>query len=147
MADNPNVTDPAGQLPVGPDRADGYNGNLGTASGAGQIITNDSYGQNNIAIQERPDSPQFELGEQETCVHTWDMSYDEAMTRKEYYGRGSILTDSNNDFWRVLSCSVKTVSGYAKPVQFSVASESLSTNLPPDQFEINPIELGINIIK
>jgi len=147
MANNPNVTDPAGQLPAGPDRADGYNGNLGTASGAGQIITNDSDGQDNIKIQECPDSPQFELAEQETCVHTWDMSYDEAMTRKEYYGRGTVIEDSNNDFWRVLSCTIRTVKGYAAPVKFSVASESLSSNLPPDQFEINPVELGINIIK
>lgn len=144
MADSP---DSLGQLPVGPDRADGYGQNLGTATGAGQLVYNDSFGGTTIEIQERPDSPQFELAEQETCVHTWSMAYDEAMTRKEYYGRGTVLEDSNGDFWRVLSCSIKTVSGYAKPVLFSVSSESLSSNLPPDQFEFNPVELGINIIK
>ena len=141
------MSDPNGQLPAGPDRADGSIGQFGVASDANQTVINDSQGNNTFEINELPNSPQFELAEQETCVHTWRMSYDEAITRKEYYGRGTVLSDSNGDFWRVLSCSVNTQSGYAKPVLFSVASESLSSNLPPDRFEINPVELGINIIK
>ena len=62
MADSDTpASDPLGQLPVGPDRADGYGTNFGVASGAGQIITNDSQGDDNIEINELPDSPQFEL--------------------------------------------------------------------------------------
>ena len=141
------MSDPNGQLPAGPDRADGSEGQFGVASDANQTVINDSQGNNTFEINELPDSPQFELAEQETCVHTWRMSYDEAITRKEYYGRGTVLEDSNGDYWRVLSCSIKTQAGYAKPVLFSVASESLSSNLPPDRFSINPVELGINIIK
>jgi hypothetical protein len=135
------------QLPAGPDRADGVDSAHGTPTAAGQVIQNDSGGNADIEIQELPDSPEVEVSEQETWVHRWNMSYDEAMNRKEYYPRGAILFDNNGDIYRALSCSVKPNKGRASAVRFTVSSESLSANLPPDQFEINPVELGINIIK
>lgn len=139
--------DPFGQLPAGPDRADGSSGQYGTASGDGQIVKWLQPGASDIPIEELADSPEIEIGEQETTVHRWQMSYNEAITRKEYYARGVILTDSNGDNYRVLTSKVQPTKGYAGPTIFTVSSESLSANLPPDQFEINPIELGVNIIK
>jgi hypothetical protein len=143
-----------GQLPNGFDRADGLNGRVGTPvpEGVGQIQS--SAGLNYIPIEELPDSPKVERAEQATIVHQFRMSLYEAGNQIQYYGRGTILTDSAGNVTRVLSASFNpdgTPSGattpYMIPVIFTIISESISFDTPPDEISCTEVELGINIIQ
>lgn len=135
-------------LPSGLDRADGLLGRPGTPTPAALIKAN-SYGRKsgiaNVPTEEFPDSPEIERAEQATFTHRYRMSWNNALTHLATIGRGKIETDSYGNVTKVLSCSVKRVNpGVA---ELTKVSEAVSFDAPPDQFQITPVELGVNIIK
>lgn len=132
----------SGQLPSGPSDL----GSLGTATLPGQIVISSADGDGIIPINELPDSPEVECGEQETIKRRFSMNWDEACTQQLFLKRGTILgPDSNGEYSRVQTCTKQRQSGGRAIL--TIISESLSTDTPPDVFEVNPVDLGINIIK
>lgn len=138
-------------LPIGFDRADGSGGRPGTPTPFANLTFNGrAYnGESAIAaavgLQELPDSPEIERAEQCTGNHKFRMPWVEGINRLTFIGRGSIFTDSGGLVWRVLSAKLKRERGGMCSLE--TTSESVSFDSPPDEFQITPVELGINIIK
>ncbi len=135
-------------LPWGFDRADGLEGRAGTATPSGAIVIQGGGGVTNIddmALEELPDSPEIERAEQATITKTYRMSWNEALTRISFLGRGSLVYDSFGNLYLVLSAHIKHEQGGTGLL--TVVMESKSFDSPPDEFSIVPVELGINIIK
>jgi hypothetical protein len=140
-------------LPVGIDRAEGYplpsqptgsGGNytvVGTAIPTGAIQT----WNGGMDIQEPTGSPVIERAEQCTCSHKLNMSYDEGLYYFGQIGRGVVVTDTGGNIWRVLSSSITNLSG--NRCEFSYVMESISFDSPPDDFNIEPVSLDLNIVK
>ena len=136
------------ELPNGLDRADGLDGRLGTDYIDGQILAQDETGDidiQDIPIEELDDSPEIERGEQGTVTHTFRMGWDEALQRIQTLGRGTVLTDASGNITKVLSAKVK----HLKPDLglITIIAESLSFDLPPDEFNVVPVKLDIPLLK
>jgi len=136
------------ELELGFDRADGLSGRNGTATPSG-AVTARAGGQNiavaDIPIEELPDSPTVERAEQATLTHRFRMSWEEALTQIQFLGRGLVREDSLGNVFKLLSASIQHEQG--NKCVLTTVDESLSFDSPPDQFQITPVELGINIIK
>lgn len=121
---------------------------IGTPTPANSINVASSNGASsldNIQVEEDPNSPEIERAEQATFTHTFTMSWGQAINELTYLNRGSIWQDSNGLWFKVLSTRLSRIRpGYARLV---VTSESISFDSPPDEFQIIPVELGINILK
>lgn len=140
-------------IPSGLDRADGLGGRLGVASPDGAIRVQSRDPVTGAAlyddIEQSPvqEYPGYELerAEQATISRMLHMGFDEAITRSLVMGRGTIRTDSFGNITKILSCKVtREAGGYAK---MAVVEEGLSFDSPPDQFSLQPVELGVDIIK
>lgn len=142
----PNSTLTLDNLPQGVDRADGLGGRLGTATINLSVSTPDGGDTIDfIPINEAPDSPTIERAEQATCTHKYTLSYNEGINRLNIYGRGTLVRDSFYNYWRVLSTSLQRVRGDS--ALLTVTVESVSFDNPPDEFQITPVKLGIDILK
>lgn len=140
-------------LPVGFDRADGQDGRIGTPVDAscvrvqvpgmavGEVVNIDG-----IPINEDHDSPTIERAEQCTVVHRFTMSFDVGLTLIGTIGRGSLAEDSYGNLFFVLSARLSRNNG-AGTATLEVVTEGKSFDSPPDEFNVVPVELGINIIK
>ena len=140
-------------LPVGFDRADGQTslpaqeqfsaGTAGTPTPSGHLLV---YGGGNDRIEEYPDSPEIERAEQATFMHRLKCaSWNTAVNFISALGRGTFLTDSYGETWRVLSSKIQSQRGGTADI--SVTAESISFDSPPDEFSIVPVELNIDIMK
>jgi len=150
---------PSKPLPFGFDRADGTSslpsqtnglpgGTAGTASPAGSVISSGKVA--NFAgfpyyAEEEPDSPEIERAEQATAMHRFRMAWNSAVSFLSVLGRGTFVTDSAGNRWRILSSKIQSQRGGMATL--SVTSEALSFDSPPDEFQIVPIELGVDILK
>lgn len=135
-------------LPAGFDRADGLNGRLGTPTPAGAInadTVNGTGSVDDIPIEELPDSPTMERAEQATFTHRFRMSLVEATNRLLGLGMGTIRVDSYGNLFKVLSATITPERGGTAIL--TVIEEAASFDSPPDDFSIEPVELGVNIIK
>ena len=144
-------------LPAGLDRADGVPRTIpgtqltvthGTATPDGAIMVQTPGGTNtaeSIPLEEMPDSPQLERAEQATITHRYTMSYERAVNEIQFLGRGTVRVDSYGFYWKVVSATIEKISSVV--AKMTVVEESISFDSPPDQFQIVPVELGINIIK
>ena len=130
-------------LPSGLDRADGEGGRPGVPSAAGQVIT-DSGGEAAARWSEMPDSPEIERAEQGTIVHRYRGSYAEAVARINVTGRGLVRTDSYGIKTKLLSCTMKRLDGVN--AELTTVEEGVSFDPPPDEFSIEPVELGNSIL-
>ena len=137
------------RLPAGIDWADGLNGNFGTASPAASVKATSNAGANStldsIAVEESPDSPTIERAEQATVTHTFILPYNQALNRLAIYGRGSLRADSVGNYYRTLSSSVTKLRG--NMARLNIVSEAITYDNPPDEFQITPVELGVDILK
>lgn len=138
------MPNPSG-LTIGFDWADGIDGRIGTKTPDGALIRFTPLTDNEQPIEEMEDSPELERGEQATCTHRWTMSYDTAKQQIVFYGRGTVVTDSYGNIFKVLTSKIQR-NGRAGAT-FTMVSESVSFDTPPDEFQIVPVELGVNIIK
>jgi hypothetical protein len=136
------VGSPSGQIPSFFDRSiGGIFGGTPTPVGARQVLQQDL-----VTWEEDPDSPQIEFAEQGTIRHSFKTDYQTALGFALNNKRGTILTDSNNNVSRVLSCSLNYLKG--DMCQVVVVAESLMTvDLPPQEFSIEPIEFNPSIEK
>lgn len=135
-------------IETGFDRADGLAGRNGTPTPAGAITAR--YNGNDVEvsalpIEELADSPTIERAEQGTITKKFRMPYTEALTQIQWLGRGLVREDSLGNVFKLLSATITHESG--DKCVLTTVDESLSFDSPPDQFQIIPVELGINIIK
>jgi len=137
------------ELETGFDRADGLSGRNGTATASGLVTARaggvELAGSAYIPLEELADSPTIERAEQGTITHKFRMSREEAYTRIQYLGRGLVRQDSFGNVFKLLSATISGETG--DKCILTTVDESLSFDSPPDQFQIVPVELGINIIK
>jgi len=138
-----DTADGSTPLPAQPYGAGGGSRLVGTADPVGMLqVFGDDDGTN---VQEPPGSPELERVEQATFRHTFRTTYNNALALIEGLGRGTFVSDRGGRIWRILSSNItKGRAGYA---ELSVVAESISFDSPPDDFQIIPVELGINIIK
>lgn len=148
MPNVPNNTPIVDNLAHGFDRNDGTGGKGGTPTKAGQINVHTANGVvivSDIPVEELEDSPIIERAEQCTATHHFRMSDVEATNRLNIYSRGALLSDSYGNYFRVL-CTTKQRQKAGKAL-LSVVSESISFDVPPDEYNLKPVKLGLDIMK
>lgn len=134
------------EIPNGFSRADGLSGRPGTTTPANAIRAQHAEGDavDEIVLQEQPDSPEIERAEQSTISHTMTLPYGDALTRLTFLGRGTLMEDEYGNESIVLSSRVTHQKGGM--ALLTVVGRALF-DPPPDEFNLTPVELGINIIK
>lgn len=141
-----NTLTPDTVIAHGLDRNDGTLGHGGVESEEFQIVANG--GGNDVSvltINELPDSPVFERAEQGTMTHHYEGPYLLLRAEESIYGRGTLTTDSFGNYYRVLSCSTQPTKGGMGLM--TIVSESISFDAPPDEFNCQPVRLGLDILK
>ena len=146
--------------PIGVDRADGsqfVNGfSIGTPSANGSIIMANSYGStsnignssgSSFVFEEDPESPEIERGEQCTCRHTFYCDFNTYWGIINGFGRGTIVMDTHNNIWKVLTCTGQPMRGSPFKYRVVLVEESVSFDTPPDKFRIEAIELNPDLTK
>jgi len=141
-------------IPTGFDRADGVTGlpaqpkgdnsgnrTCGTPNPYGGLLTFGENGQ----VEEEVDSPEIERAEQATFQHRLKASWATCVNLITFLGRGTFLKDSFGNTWRVLSSKIQSARGGRGTL--SITAESISFDNPPDDFQMIPVELGIDILK
>jgi len=150
------------RLPFGFDKADGVTpiplqpkGSVGSFEPVGTPnptdglqVYNDPDGTN---IQGGTDEVEIERAEQATSQHLFRTTYENAVSLLSVMGRGTFVEDSGTftngvrTIWRILSSKLKSIrGGYA---EISTVAESISFDSPPDDYQMIPVELGIDILK
>lgn len=99
-----------------------------------------------IALEEDVDSPTVERGIQATAQHKFTVTYyQNAVNLAAVMPMGTIIQDSSGNIWRLLTTTAQSdVGGKGKLI---TVSESVSFDTPPDDFQINTVDLGLDIIK
>jgi hypothetical protein len=123
-------------------------GKAGTPNLPGQLILSsqaDVDDIDGIPIEEFDDSPTFERAEQMTVTHNQRLSYLEGLIRMSVYGRGGLVDDAGGNLYRLLSTSLQYQKG-SRSILKTIA-ESISFDVPPDEFQMNPTRLGLDIMK
>jgi len=154
----------AWRLPVGFDAADGTTpvplqpvGSGGASAPVGvPIPANDLTLNGNNAdvdpngnactIAQPPEGlPEVERAEQATFSSTVRMIASAAFNFINLIGRGAFVQDSKGAIWRILSAKMKGERGGTATV--TLVGESISFDSPPDDYQMIPVELGIDILK
>ncbi len=135
-------------LPSGFDRADG-----GVTTDFGTFTPDILVGMNNsnnsfIIFEEASDSPIVEFGEQCTITHKFYVDYLSGRVIQASYPRGRILYDNavgpfGPNVSRVLSTTLQPISKTNTLVcLLTVISEAQSFANPPDEFDVEVVELN-----
>lgn len=135
--------------PSGFDRASGLDGFPGTPTpdsviqvsvGDKTFDINTTLDGTNTFFEEYPDSPEIERAEQATITHRYCCDYNTAIELATSISRGQLLMDSGGNITRVLSCKLNfKKGGFA---DFTVVSEGVSFDVPPDEFSVETTELN-----
>ena len=96
-------------------------------------------------IEEPPGSPVIDGAEQCTCSHTLVMSYYQAQLYFAVMPRGTVVNDTGGNIWRVLSRSIKRTQMLM--AEYSYVMESISFDTPPDEFDLQDVDLDLDITK
>ncbi len=118
---------------------------LGTPPPVGSVLITDTSGTTIITLQEDSNSPTIERGIQCTAQHRFTMGYSNAVGLSENLPMGTIIQDSAGNIWRLLTSTIESLS--AERATLITVSESVSFDTPPDEFQVNTVDLGIDIIK
>lgn len=145
-------------LPFGFDRGDGVtilppsvdgstlvSGTFGTPTPPSVLLIQSANGSDVMSLEEDPESPTIERAEQATSLHSFTMSYQAALMYIGVISRGLLAQDSGGNLWRVLSASIQAQRGGKATLK--VACESVSFDTPPDDFQVNTVDMGIDILK
>ena len=121
---------------------------VGTATPASLVKVSAANGGvtiNGIQVEELDDSPELERAEQATLTKRFRMPYNMGQQLIQFMARGTILQDNEGNKVRIMASTIRK----EKPnmCTITIISEGLSFDLPPDEFSIEPIELGVDIIK
>lgn len=122
------------------DRADG---SLGVGTATPSLARQSRPG--GFFLEEDPNSPSIERGEQATIVHTFNCDESTGQTLIQGLSRGLIQTDNFGNVTRILSALLTRNRG--DTWKLVVTSESLSFDNPPDDFEVSVMELNPAIEK
>jgi hypothetical protein len=126
-------------LPSCLDRADGQDGRPGTPDPVNAVIVH-TPDQSGIILEEAATSPEIERAEQGTVRHIFRMDSATANLYIKAYGRGKFLMDSEGNVTRVVSAALAQKKG--NYTEFSVTEESISFDNPPDEFEVDEVEMN-----
>jgi len=127
------------------DRADGITNALGTPTPNGAILSNysDTIRSRGYLFEEASDSPTIEFGEQCTIVHKYFVDRQTGVTLQIGYQRSKIMVDSAGNLTRVLSTTLVPIPKTNGLVNvFTVTSEAKSFANPPDEFDIEVVEIN-----
>ncbi len=148
--DNPIVPN-LSWLPFGFSWADGTHlgsadFNVGTPTPPWAIVQQGGNGDGSY-FEELPDSPKFSRGEQMTCVHTWECDQVTASVIMSVCPRGTVFIDTFDPLskWKVLETSSNRKTPNTWVVQ--IISESITFDLPPDEFSIEVVEFNPSLTK
>lgn len=142
---------PLTPLPVFLDLADGTGApgtptSLGTKNPLGSFIVDGPNGASDYVLQESSESPTWERAEQSTVTKAFtEVPKNDGFTYMQGLGRGVLQTDNENNQFTILSSQFKRSRGNKWGI--SIVSESRSFDVPPDEFQIVPVELGLDILK
>lgn len=152
-----NWADGTTVLRVQPNGASGTPTIVGTPLPTGQV---EMYygGLPSDLIQEMDGSPEIERAEQCTCRHELKMPYTTGISYWSVMGRGTMVTDTAGNIWRILSCNIKRLNepcvigvAFSQTAtvwcNFSYVAESISFDSPPDDFDVQEVSLDLDIIK
>jgi hypothetical protein len=103
------------------------------------------FANSQFPIEEGPGSPHSERAEQYTCEHTLTMSWLDTGSYLSVMPRGTVVTDTAGVVWKILSCDNEPLNGTLGRLHYVM--ECISGDTPPDEFEIIPSSLDLNIIK
>jgi len=145
-------------LPTGGyDRADGVRilpsqqggnfplGKVGTPTPYGDLQVFSQNGAGYYSVEQDPEYPMMERAEQATFQQRLKMSFEQAYDCISYLPRGTFFQDSSRNIWRLLSSKIQAARGGMASLEYT--AESISFDTPPDEFQIVPVELGIDILK
>jgi len=149
-------------LPVGFDRADGKfqlppqpigsagtSSTVGTPTPYGAIVIQSPNGGTDYETEELTESPEIERAEQATFTHRLTMSWRNAVQFIGMLARGTFVQDSGqygtSTIWRILSSRIRSLRG--DKAELSYVAESISFDSPPDEYQMIPTDLSIDIIK
>lgn len=116
----------------------------GTPTPSGNIVQSGNIFSLNT-FEEYADSPEIERAEQCTVQHRLKTTWANAQTAIQGLGRGTVVNDSAGNTYRILSSKIQSEKGGLATI--SITSESISFDSPPDEFQIVPVELGVDIMK
>lgn len=125
--------------PSGFDWADG-SGGIGTATASGQLNIRPDTG---FVFEELSTSPQIELGEQATITHTFKCDYLTATILVKGWARGTVFVDSGGYETKVLTTTLTKQPGNMATV--SMVAEGINFDNPPDEFEMDIVEINPEI--
>jgi hypothetical protein len=131
-------------LPAQPYQSGGTPLIVGTPLPTAQVEIFGGYNDGTF-LEEQPGSPRIERAEQCTCEHTIELAKSDAITLFANLPRGTIVSDTGANIWRVLSCDYTRTNDLHCSLHYVM--ESLSFDTPPDDFEINDVSLDLFIIK
>lgn len=123
----------------------GGSGKVGTPTPAGALLIALPPGTSTQPMQEDSNSPEIERAEQATVSHTLKMAWVDGVALIAGLGRGTFLQDSFGNITRILSSKIKKLP--KNQCEITIIAESISFDTPPDEFQITPIDLGLDIIK
>lgn len=142
---------PSDILPNGFDRADGLQGRPGTVTPLvarllnGQQWAIETSGSAQRFLEELPDSPTIERGEQGTVVHKFRCDQQTAIGLITSYGRGSEFEDDQGNTTRVVTSRYEQGEGNVCTV--TITAESTSFDLTPPEITYDTIELNPSLTK
>lgn len=133
-------------LPPQPSNSGGVPTIVGTPIPTACLYIFDGSGTNTLQnFQEPPGYPKIERAEQCTCEHMLILSYLAGEDYLGFIGRGTIVTDTQGNIWRILSSDLTKME--ATTAHLHYVMESISFDSPPDDFRITKQQLDIFIIK
>ena len=103
-------------------------------------ILNARAGTPGFVLEEMPDSPEIERGEQATIRHSFKCDWETGKTLLAGIGRGTIFQDSYGNLTKCISSRLKRERGGVIHAVFEVISEGLSFDNPPDEFTIESFD-------
>jgi hypothetical protein len=130
-------------LPAQPEGSGGSGATVGTPDPDGDLFVFSSSG--NPDLEQDVNNPEIERAEQATFQNVLRGGWDIALSYLSVLSRGTFIEDTAQNVWRILSSKIKIMAGGM--AELSIVGESISFDTPPDEFSIDAVELGINIIK
>lgn len=134
-------------LPPQPQGSTGSYEIVGTPPPVGEVTVNGNGSDGNPTIENEPDSPIIERAEQATAQGRLKMAWSACLAFLPLIGRGTFVTDSFGNVWRILSSQIQRFRSGQTMGTLSYTAESISFDSPPDEYQMVPVELGINIIQ
>jgi hypothetical protein len=135
-------------LPVQPSGSGGTPSIVGTPLPTSSLYIYSSVGETltrTMKVEEQPGSPHLERAEQCTCEHRLKMSTTQANFYFSVMPRGTVVTDTFGNIWRILSCDTTRMEATTSELHYVM--ESISFDSPPDDFQVNEVSLDLNILK